>query len=357
MVQLTAAGWRTAYRGIVPDVLHREPADRPAGGTTSRRDCAHPRETPSPGSPRWTAASAGYCFVAAPGREEPEGSRVAELVAIYVDPGRWRQGMGRALMERSIQEAARRGYEEIVLWTFERNGRARAFYDELGWRDDGKRRPHRASGAATLRFRRSLTLSPQASQYPAHDRHLRREARADPALRAGHVARRRQGARRDRGRDQARLERVAAPAAPGGGRGDRRARRATSTATRTPRRAAARAHRRALRDRAGPRRRLATAPARSCSRPRPRRSASRGAEIVYAWPSFSMYPYMAALSGAREIRVPLADGLVHDLDAMRRRSPPRPRSRSSATPTTRPAPTCRPSASAPSWRRCPTTSP
>jgi histidinol-phosphate aminotransferase len=41
-----------------------------------------------------------------------------------------------------------------------------------------------------------------------------------------------------------------------------------------------------------------------------------GAELVYAWPSFSMYPYMAPLSGAREIRVPLADGDVHDLDAI-----------------------------------------
>jgi len=41
-----------------------------------------------------------------------------------------------------------------------------------------------------------------------------------------------------------------------------------------------------------------------------------GAEIVYAWPSFSMYPYLAALSGAREIRVPLAEGEIHDLDAM-----------------------------------------
>ncbi len=41
-----------------------------------------------------------------------------------------------------------------------------------------------------------------------------------------------------------------------------------------------------------------------------------GAEIVYAWPSFSMYPYLPALSGAREVRVPLAEGEVHDLDAM-----------------------------------------
>jgi histidinol-phosphate aminotransferase len=44
--------------------------------------------------------------------------------------------------------------------------------------------------------------------------------------------------------------------------------------------------------------------------------AEPGAEIAYAWPSFSMYPYLPALTGAREIRVPLAPGDVHDLDAM-----------------------------------------
>jgi histidinol-phosphate aminotransferase len=41
-----------------------------------------------------------------------------------------------------------------------------------------------------------------------------------------------------------------------------------------------------------------------------------GAEIVYAWPSFSMYPHLAAMTGARAIEVPLMDGGVHDLDAM-----------------------------------------
>jgi histidinol-phosphate aminotransferase len=41
-----------------------------------------------------------------------------------------------------------------------------------------------------------------------------------------------------------------------------------------------------------------------------------GAEIVYAWPAFSMYPYLPALTGAREVRVPLAEGDVHALDAM-----------------------------------------
>ena len=41
-----------------------------------------------------------------------------------------------------------------------------------------------------------------------------------------------------------------------------------------------------------------------------------GDEVVYAWPSFSIYPYVAPLSGAREIRVPLDDAYEHDLDGM-----------------------------------------
>ncbi len=41
-----------------------------------------------------------------------------------------------------------------------------------------------------------------------------------------------------------------------------------------------------------------------------------GAEIVLAWPSFSMYPYLAPISGAREVRVPLNEAGEHDLEAM-----------------------------------------
>src|SRR5207342_3767538 len=41
-----------------------------------------------------------------------------------------------------------------------------------------------------------------------------------------------------------------------------------------------------------------------------------GAEILYAWPAFSMYPYLPALTGAREIRVALDENETHDLEAM-----------------------------------------
>ena len=42
-----------------------------------------------------------------------------------------------------------------------------------------------------------------------------------------------------------------------------------------------------------------------------------GAELVYAWPSFSVYPHLAAASGARALEVPLDAEHRHDLEAMR----------------------------------------
>src|SRR4051812_24527833 len=40
------------------------------------------------------------------------------------------------------------------------------------------------------------------------------------------------------------------------------------------------------------------------------------AEVVYAWPSFSVYPHLAAASGARAIQVPVDAGHRHDLGRM-----------------------------------------
>jgi histidinol-phosphate aminotransferase len=41
-----------------------------------------------------------------------------------------------------------------------------------------------------------------------------------------------------------------------------------------------------------------------------------GAEVIYAWPAFSVYPQLAATTGARAVQVPLDSEHRHDLDAM-----------------------------------------
>jgi histidinol-phosphate aminotransferase len=43
-----------------------------------------------------------------------------------------------------------------------------------------------------------------------------------------------------------------------------------------------------------------------------------GAEVVYAWPSFSIYPHLAAMTEARAVTVPLNEAGEHDLEAMAR---------------------------------------
>ena len=42
-----------------------------------------------------------------------------------------------------------------------------------------------------------------------------------------------------------------------------------------------------------------------------------GDDVVYAWPSFSMYPHLAATTGAEATTVSLARGDVHDLEGIR----------------------------------------
>ncbi|MFP6605159.1 MAG: histidinol-phosphate transaminase [Myxococcota bacterium] len=48
-----------------------------------------------------------------------------------------------------------------------------------------------------------------------------------------------------------------------------------------------------------------------------------GDEVVYAWPSFAMYPLVVAGMGAASVQVPLNDDLVHDLPAMSQAVTPR----------------------------------
>jgi len=43
-----------------------------------------------------------------------------------------------------------------------------------------------------------------------------------------------------------------------------------------------------------------------------------GAELIHAWPSFSIYPHLGAASGARAVTVPLDERERHDLPAMLR---------------------------------------
>jgi GNAT superfamily N-acetyltransferase len=162
IVAVTATGWRTAYRDIVaPEKL----ADLPVARWRHEVHVGlrRPVEDAFSYVAEIDGEFAGYCFVAAPSREPDEARNVAELVAIYVEPERWRQGAGEALMAAAMERLSHLPYDEVILWTFKENAPAIAFYERNGWSRDGGEKVHPRSGADAIRFRRPV---PHAMEGP-----------------------------------------------------------------------------------------------------------------------------------------------------------------------------------------------
>jgi GNAT superfamily N-acetyltransferase len=155
---VTVAGWRTGYKDIVaPDRLADLPVDR------WRHEVAVGLKRPVADAFTYVAeidgVFAGYCYVAAPSREADLGPEAAELVAMYVDPAHWRQGVGNTLMRAALERLSGLPYNEVILWTFKHNVRAIAFYEKHDWRPDGAEKIHPRSGEPAVRMRRPVTMS------------------------------------------------------------------------------------------------------------------------------------------------------------------------------------------------------
>lgn len=78
----------------------------------------------------------GFCTVRR-SQDEDAGRDVAEMPTLYVDPGSWRRGVGRALCAAGLERAEELGCHELTLWVLEMNVDARRFYEAFGFSEDG----------------------------------------------------------------------------------------------------------------------------------------------------------------------------------------------------------------------------
>ena len=65
------------------------------------------------------------------------GPRPIELARIYAEKSRLGHGVGAALLQACLDEATRRGHGAVWLGVWERNARARAFYEKWGFVEVG----------------------------------------------------------------------------------------------------------------------------------------------------------------------------------------------------------------------------
>jgi GNAT superfamily N-acetyltransferase len=147
-------GWQIAYRHVFPP---RELDALPIDESRWRRRFVEP-------PPGWTTFVAehdgdivGFASVG-PSRDDERG--VGELYAIYVDPGSWSQGAGRALLGRAEEQLAAE-YGEATLWVLAANARARTFYERAGWQPDGASKTEERLGVRSeeTRYRKRLSTS------------------------------------------------------------------------------------------------------------------------------------------------------------------------------------------------------
>lgn len=60
------------------------------------------------------------------------------LSLVFVRPDRWGRGIGGDLVDGALEEARRRGYQRIQLWTHEDNERAQRLYTRRGFARTGR---------------------------------------------------------------------------------------------------------------------------------------------------------------------------------------------------------------------------
>ena len=138
IARVQVAAWRAAYAGIVSaafldglDVADRVSRWRTRIGPAMRRD-----------APTFVAADAtdavlGFAHTGPARDDDLDATTVGEIHTIYVDPIAWRAWHRRVAHGRDRRVRRSTEVRDLVVWVFDENADARAFYERLGWRPDG----------------------------------------------------------------------------------------------------------------------------------------------------------------------------------------------------------------------------
>jgi ribosomal protein S18 acetylase RimI-like enzyme len=135
IAEIQVAGWKAAYRGIIPD-------DYLDAMTPERRQSFWDQQVRDECGEMFVAEVdskvTGFCHLI-PSRDA-DGDGVAEIAAIYVDPTAWRHGSGRSLCDAALASALQNKAPWVTLWVLVENALGRRFYDAMGFLADGARK-------------------------------------------------------------------------------------------------------------------------------------------------------------------------------------------------------------------------
>ena len=154
---VVSAGLAT-YRGFAPRGWEPPPLEWELDGIGARLGLP---ETWSRMAETGSEPVAHVAFVPARQSRAP-GARVVDGLAhlwhLFVVPAWWGTGLATRLLAAAVEEAGRRGYGAMRLFTPAEQARARAFYEREGWSTVGEPQFEAGLGLVLVEYRRPLGL-------------------------------------------------------------------------------------------------------------------------------------------------------------------------------------------------------
>jgi GNAT superfamily N-acetyltransferase len=151
MADVTRSAWREGFREVIPVELAPDRAQ--AVENLMRRVRGEPG---SAAVAELGGRLSGYVAFG-PTRDVDASEPTGEVYAVHVEPGAWRRGVGRALIDYALRRLRERGFVVATLWTLSETPRSHAFYEALGFaRDGGMQRRQMTGGALEIRYRIAL---------------------------------------------------------------------------------------------------------------------------------------------------------------------------------------------------------
>lgn len=146
IAEIHVAGWRGAYRGLIPDTyLAGLSVEKRQATWRTALETGEPHillATESGGVMGWIAF--GKC------RDSDQAPDTGEIWALYAHPDHWSRGVGRSLWLTAREKLAASGFRRITLWVLAANERACRFYRKAGFTEDPPSRTERDFGGVKL---------------------------------------------------------------------------------------------------------------------------------------------------------------------------------------------------------------
>ena len=154
LARISVSGWQQAYAGLLPrSYLEALDVDARTRGWVQLLGSGTAQAIVA----ELSGVVAGFISFGPSRDADADTSATAEVYAVYVDPDRWRHGIGRVLLDAAVARSM--PVTACTLWVLAGNIDAQGFYRSQGFEPDGATKTEDRNGVLLheVRYRRALT--------------------------------------------------------------------------------------------------------------------------------------------------------------------------------------------------------